>query len=59
MTNLTEEQAEILKNEIYEILISGYDSEGNELGMGEMGECMDVADGIIYEWTKKANITII
>jgi hypothetical protein len=59
MTNLTETQIEILKNEIYETLMAGYDNEGNEMGMGEMGECLDTADTIINDWVTKAGITII
>ena len=58
MKTIEKKDLEILKQEIYETLICGYNSEGEEMGMGEVGICLDTADQIIEDWIEKANITI-
>ena len=58
MEKLTENQYDLLKHEIYMVLMAGYDSDGEEIGMGEMGNCEDAAHDIVDEWIKKANIEL-
>lgn len=58
MKTIESKDLEILIQEIYETLICGYDSEGNEMDMGDMGICLDTAEQIIQDWIKKANITV-
>lgn len=57
-TVLTENQYDLLKQEIYLTLMAGYNNQGEELGMGEMAECEEVATQIILNWADKANIEL-
>ena len=59
MTQVTEAQIKALENKIYDTLICGHDEEGNEFGMGEMGEVHDTAQEIVSEWVTENNIEII
>jgi hypothetical protein len=56
MLLLDEKLNETLQSIIYTVLINGYDAQGEELGMGEMGECEDAAEQIIKDFCQKANI---
>lgn len=56
MKQITESEYNLLKHEIYMTLIAGYDNEGNELGMGEMGDCELASEEIVQTWCNKAKI---
>jgi len=52
MKAITENQYRSLTQAIYEKLM-----ENPEMGMGEMGECKEVAEMIVDEWMQKEGIT--
>ena len=58
MEKLQEPENDILESAIYTVLINGYDSDGEDLGMGEMGDCRQAAEQIIQDFCEKANIEI-
>lgn len=55
-TILSAEQYKLLTDEIYKVLLAGFNSSGEELGMAEMGECEDAARQIVNDWSVKASI---
>lgn len=52
MKTLTTEQINDLERAIYNTLMSA-----DDMGMGEMGDCMTQAEIIVSEWMEKYNIT--
>lgn len=50
-TQLTTKQIKSLEDKIYDTLI-----QGEEMGMGDMGNCMEAAKEIVKEWMEENNI---
>jgi len=53
MTTITEKQYESLTSAIYTLLMSG-----TEIGLGDMGDCMDASQSTVDEWMKNEEIII-
>lgn len=51
-TLLTTQQIKSLEDKIFDKLM-----ENPEMGMGEMGECMDESKRVVEEWMEENNIT--
>lgn len=58
-STITTQQYDALVQAIYQTLIMTCDEDGNERGLGEMGETRDAASDIVKSWVESEGINVI